>query len=120
MRFETDSGKNMTDVQKIFFGVGILAILGLGVVVYKQFTAPALAPTTNTMKGEGRSDTTSKKAVSEAETPSTPEGVVDDILSEVDEDNWALSEEELGETSEIEAEGSVVSDFENVYDANEN
>lgn len=109
----------MTDSQKIFFGIGILAILGLGVMVYRQFAAPALAPTTNTMTGGDRSDIADKKAVPAAEVPATPEDVVDDILSEVDEDNWALSEEELGETSEIEAEGSVVSDFGNVYDQNE-
>ena len=110
----------MTDSQKIFFGIGILAILGLGFLVYEQFTAPVLAPTTNTMTGSDRSDTTAKKSAPEATVPATPEEIVDDILSEVDEDNWALSEEELGETSEIEAEGSVVSDFGNVYDENEN
>jgi len=110
----------MTDSQKIFFGIGILAILGLSVVVYGQFTAPALAPTSDTVTGGARSDTANRNAVPAAEVPATPEEVVDDILSEVDEDNWALSEEELGETSEIEAEGSVVSDFGNVYDENEN
>lgn len=111
----------MTGVQKIFFGLGVFAILGLGVLIYKQFNAKtAVAPTTNTMKQDGRTDTSKKPVVPVAEKPVTPDDATLDILSEVDEDNLSLSEEELGETSEIEAEGSLVSDFETVYDENEN
>lgn len=110
----------MTGVQKIFFGLGVFAILGLGVLIYKQFNAPIATPTTNTMKQDGRTDTSKKQVVPVAEKPVTPDDATLDILSEVDEDNLSLSEEELGETSEIEAEGSLVSDFETVYDENEN
>jgi hypothetical protein len=111
----------MTRLQKIFFGIGVFAILGLGVLIYKQFsTSTTITPTTNTMKQESRTDVSRKQAAPVVEKPVTPDDVALDILSEVDEDNLALSEEELGETSEIESEGDVVGDFATIYDENEN
>ncbi len=115
----------MTGLQKVFFGIGLLAIAGLGVLVYQQLGTPVVvAPAANTMERGNRSDTMDQNAkmapVVPAVVPATPDAVVDDIVREIDEDNSLLSEEELGETSEIEAEGSVVSDFSTVYDENEN
>ena len=110
----------MTGIQKIFFGIGALAIVGLGILVFMQTSAPtAIAPTT-TMKQGGRSDVTQGTTKKAAEKPVTPEDATLDILAEADEDNSALSEEELGEISEIESEGNVVSDFGTIYDENEN
>lgn len=113
----------MTGLQKVFFGIGLLSIIGLGVLVYEQFSPPvAVAPVTNTMEQGSRSDAMTQRANTTAivPIPSTPDAVVDDITKEIDADNSFLSEEELGETSEIESEGSVVSDFGTIYDENEN
>lgn len=113
----------MTGLQKIFFGIGILAIIGLGVLVYQQLSTPvAVAPATNTMSQGTRSDAMKQGAETAvvAPVPSTPDAIVDDITKEVDTDNSLLSDEELGETSEIEEDGSIVSDFGTVYDENQN
>ncbi len=112
----------MTGLQKIFFGIGILAIIGLGVLVYQQLSTPvAVAPVTSTMEQGARSDAMKQntEATSVVPVPSTPDAVVDDITKEIDADNSLLSEEELGETSDIEAEGNIVSDFGTIYDENE-
>ena len=113
--------KYMTGLQKIFLGIGGVAIIGLGVVVYRQMSG-SIVPAQTTTKGTSVPEQqVSKEAVTQVTTvPSTPEAVADDILREVDADNSVLNEEELGASSAIEAEGSVVSDFGTVYDANEN
>ncbi len=109
----------------MFFGIGLLAIVGLGVLVYQQLSTPvAVAPATNTMERGSRTDALKQGAemvpVVPLAVPATPDAVVDDITKEIDVDNSLLSDEELGETSDIEEEGSVVSDFGTVYDENEN
>ncbi len=112
----------MTGLQKIFFGIGVLAIIGLGVLVYKQSVTPtATAPTTTMMQQGGRSDVAQKVTSPAAmqEVPATPDAVVDDIIKEIDVDNSTLSEEEFGETLDIESEGDIVSDFGTIYDENE-
>lgn len=113
----------MTGLQKVFFGIGILAIIGLGVLVYQQLSTPiVVAPVTNTMSQGTRSDAMKQgtETAVVAPVPATPDAVVDDITKEIDADNSLLSEEELGETSDIEAEGNIVSDFGTIYDENEN
>lgn len=109
----------MTGLQKVFFGVGIAAILGLGVVVYRQFAAPvAVAPATNTVEEGGRTDVANKAVppVPVPETPATPDAIANDIAKEIDTDNSTLNNETQGETSQIQADGAAVSDFSNVYD----
>ena len=115
----------MTGLQKLFFGIGLLAIAGLGVLVYQQLATPvAVAPSTNVMERGNRPDVAKQDAemapVASSPVPETPDAIADDIGKEIDEDNSLLSEEELGETSAIEEEGNVVSDFGTVYDENEN
>ena len=115
----------MTGLQKLFFGIGLLAIVGLGVLVYQQFATPvAVAPSASVMEQGNRPDALQQDGEmippALSPVPETPDAIADDIGKEIDEDNSLLSEEELGETSEIEEEGSVVSDFGTVYDENEN
>lgn len=107
----------------MFFGIGVLAIIGLGVLVYRQMIpAPVVvpAPMTNTLQQEGRSDMTNAAPVAMPETPATPDAVADDILQDAaDTDNAALDDEAQGETSQIEANGNAVSDLGTAYDQNQ-
>ncbi len=109
----------MTGLQKIFFGIGVLAIIGLGVLVYNQMSTPVIAPSApSMMDGNSRSDivSTQPAPAMKQEIPATPDAVVDDITKEIDADNSTLNDETQGETSQIEEGGAVVSDFGNVYD----
>ncbi len=110
----------MTRLQKIFFGIGIVIVIGLSVFVFRQMSnqpSPSKNITPNVSTQEPVKNMKPSDAVL---VPSTPDTVTDDILKEIDTDNSALNEEELGATSAIEAEGSVVSDFGTTYDANQN
>jgi hypothetical protein len=113
----------MTGLQKVFFGIGVLAIIGLGVLVYRQMIpAPVVvpAPMTNTLQQEGRSDMTNTTPVAMPETPATPDAVADDILRDAaSTDDEALNDEAQGETSQIEESGNAVSDLGTVYDQNQ-
>lgn len=110
---------NMTGLQKVFFGIGLAAILGLGVLVYQQLKTPvAVAPVTSTVEQGSRSDAmkSGTKMAPLVPVPATPDAVADDITKEIDEDNSMLNDETDGETSQIETDGDAVTDFNTIYD----
>lgn len=110
----------MTGLQKVFFGVGVLAIVGLGILVYKQMAAPTVvAPAPNTSRQDVPASAKRDAAPApQSEAPATPDAVVDDITKEIDADNSTLNDETQGETSQIDADGNAVSDFNTVYEEN--
>ncbi len=111
----------MTGSQKIFLGIGGVVIIGLSLLIYQQMMRSdvPIESTENNVLLQEKSVIEEKPSPVIA-VPSTPDAITNDILKEVETDNSTLNEEELETTSAIEAEASVVSDFETVYDANEN
>lgn len=111
----------MTGKQITAISIGLLAVIGLGAVVYKQLsvTTPKDAPTkqTETVSEKKKQADVQKK---EAAKQVTPDTAVEDIVKEIESDNQLVTDEELGELSELETEGSSVSDFGTVYEESTN
>lgn len=110
----------MQTSQKILLGIGVVAILGLGIFVYRQMNIPSSVTTSSVKTPVQQKQMQKEMPAVVKEIPSTPEMVTDDILKEIDEDNSMLNEEEQGVTSAVETESATVSDFGTVYDANAN
>jgi hypothetical protein len=101
----------MTQKQILSAVIGVALAIVVGAVVYRQYTSDTRMNSGNTQKKV----MTEKKV---APVPDTVDGVVSSIESETAIDTEALSEEETGTLSEVDADSESVNNLGTSYDEN--